>query len=554
MKPRTLNHRAQVWMLAAVAVLLCLGGLAFAFCTSGVGPWDLSDLPLPVYLNNNLDDLICANSDCSNFDQIRRSTLVTLDEFYDNSGSKLRLYYAGTTDADVGAIIDKAIHVFAATGCNDAPAVAAWGDTTGDGKTDFGKVRMCADFIGLPVSWNSYPDTSSTWNLSWQGVMAQEVGHTLGFDHPAVCLQDLKSIMGTTTSTSHHGHHLYKDDIDAYQFHYGFRVDKDVNFKQSATGINWSDVASTPSDMRLALSRLAASNTSSSPATFVSFPNDVIPRIVEVWRYDAGGWTHLSNPPFAATNYHTGTACQDALNVAVAWLAGYNNTTGKQSVILSTTPNAGTTWSTKFIASGSNRTRNAGVSAAYDPESGHYIVVWRDDIGRITSKVDAAGAPIRNYLTEPGSNTYLRASDSVSIACGPANVVGPENCIVAWSDIGWNRTLRWAHGHVDTSGGTPELVLDQVRGQGYIIYGMPSVSFWSNGDFPWELVFHQGGWTAYTLRKHASISATWQDERSFSAGKKIVNPVTGSRTGPQVAGDDVVVQWVYAFFTSSSSP
>jgi hypothetical protein len=142
----------------------------------------------------------------------------------------------------------------------------------------------------------------------------------------------------------------------------------------------------------------------------------------------------------------------------------------------------------------------------------------------------------------------------VSIACGPANVVSSENCLVAWPDIGWNRTLRWAHAHVDTSGGAPQLVLGPVWGQGYIIHGMPSVSYWSDGEFPWELIFHQGGRTAYTLRKTVSVSATWQDERSFSAGQKIVSPATGSRTGPQTAGDDVIIQWIHSFFTSSSSP
>ena len=554
MRHRIQNHRSQMWIFA-VTMLLSSADLVLAFCTSGHGPWDISDLPLPVYLNNNVDDLICPNSDCSSFNHIRWSTDVTLDEFYDNSGSKLRLHYAGPTNAGVGAIINKSIHVFAAPNCSDSPGVAAWADTDGDGKTDYGKVRMCANFLGQPVTWKSYPDSSSTWSVSWQGVLAQEVGHTLGFDHPSVCLQNFKSIMGTTTGDSHHGHHLYKDDIDAYQTRYQFRLDKDVNFKQSATGINWANGSSPPSDMSLALSRLSACNTSSSPTTFVSFPSDVIPRIVEVWRYNASGWKRLPhNPSFAATNYHTGTACRDSVNVAVAWVGGYNIITGQQDIFLSTTTNEGNSWSTKVIASGSDQTRNAGVSVAHDPESGHYVIVWRDDIDRITSKVDALGAPIRKYLTSPGSNNYLRASDSVSIACGPAKVVGSENCVVAWPDVGWSRTLRWAHGRVDTSGATPQLVLSQVRSQGYIIYGTPSVSYWSSGEFPWELVFHQGGRTAYTLRKSASVSAPWQDERSFSAGKKIVSPVTGSRTGPQTTGDDVIVQWIHSFFTSSSSP
>ncbi len=559
MRLNMINHKICFCVLTVVVSLLVFSSSpAYAFCPSGTGPWALDDLPLPVYLNNNLDDLICSTSDCSSFAQLRRSTDVTLDEYYDNSGSKLRLFYAGTTDADIGEVIDNSIHVFASNNCTDAPGVAAWGDTDADGTIDFGKVRMCANFRGRPVSWESFPSVTSSippLNYSWQGVMAHEVGHTLGFDHPEVCSQNFKSIMGTTQANTEEGHHLYKDDIDAYQTTYLFRSDKDVNFKQSANGLDWGNGFSPPDDMKVALSRLSASNTSASPATFVSFPSDAFPRFVDVWRYDAGRWKHLPTPFLAATNYHTGTASRDSLDeAAVAWLGGYNNITGRQSVFLSTTTNAGTTWNLKVIADGVNQTTNAGLGATYDPESGNYVVVWRDSFDRITSRVDAPDAPIRNYLMTPGGNQFLRASDSVSISCGPSDVVGPENCIVAWSDTGWNRTLRWAHAHVDISDDGPQLKLGPIHGQGYIIFGTPSVSYWSNGQFPWELVFHQGGRTAYSLQKTASIDADWQNERSFSGGNKIVSPAIGSRTGPQLAGGDIIVQWVHAFFTSSSSP
>jgi hypothetical protein len=538
------------WLFSGLIVLLW-GRPVVGFCVSGHGPWAISDLPLPVYLNNNLDNLICPTSACSTFDEIRRSTNVTLDEFYDTSGSRLRLYDAGPTDAAIGVIINKAIHVFAAPNCNDAPGVAAWADTDGDGRTDYGKVRMCAAFLGQPVTWQPFPSTSSTWNLSWQGVMAQEIGHTLGFDHPSVCLQNVKSIMGTTTGDSHHGHHLYKDDIDAYRIHYGLRSN-DVGFKQSATAVDWANGSGPPGIMRLALSRFSACGTSPAPSMLASFPIDDIPHIIDVWRYDENGWANLGTPFLASSNYHTGTACQSRSNAAVAWLGGYDVTTGKQTVFLSPTVDGGSSWGFQIVASGANQTRNAGVSVSHDPVSGQYVVVWRDDIDRITSRVHASGAPVRQYMTSNGAP--LRASDSVSIACGPVNPVGQDNCVIAWADIGWNRGLRWAHGRVDVTGGILQLVLGPVRGQGYVVFGIPSVSYWSTGEFPWALVFHQGGRTAYTLRKRAAAAAGWQDERSFSAGQKIVSPVTGSRAGPQSPGDDVIVQWVYALFNSSSAP
>lgn len=551
----TLRTRGSRGAILAAVLFFVPHGVS-AFCTSNPGPWNLADQPIPVYLNNNVDDLICPNSNCSSFNEIRRSTEITLDEFYDSSSARLRLRYVGPTNEGIGAVMPKAIHVFAAANCMDAPGVAAWGDTNGDGKTDFGKVRMCANFRGQPVAWDSFPDFSSTFNLSWQGVLAHEVGHTLAFDHPSVCGQSFKSIMGTTTGSSHHAHHLYKDDIDGYQNNYGYR-DRGVSLKQSATALNWSDGPAPPganpfSDVPFALSRLSACG-ASAPATFVSFPLDTIPRLVSLWRY-AGGWQLRPGPWFAATNYHTGTACRDDTHVGVAWLGGYENETGLQSVLLSTTTDAGNSWSVQFLATGTDRTRNAGVDAAYDPQSGHYVVLWRDNLDRITSKVAAPGAPIRNYRVSSGGGTYLRASDSPSIACGPVSAVGPENCIVAWPDVGWNRTLRWAHARVDTSDGTPQLILGQVRGQGYIIFGMPSVAYWSDGEFPWALVFHQGGPVAYSLRKRADANAVWQDERSMAAGNKIVSPVAGSRLGPQTPEDDVIVYWLYSLFTSSSVP
>jgi hypothetical protein len=65
--------------------------------------------------------------------------------------------------------------------------------------------------------------------------------------------------------------------------------------------------------------------------------------------------------------------------------------------------------STKVIASGADQTRNAGVSATYDPESGYYIVAWRGDFDQITTKVDALGRlPSEATSRRPGvTRTYV---------------------------------------------------------------------------------------------------------------------------------------------------
>jgi hypothetical protein len=560
MRARIFQISGGALLLSLLVVLFLASGITNAsvdpfphnFCASGFGPWDLSDLPIPVFLNENLDDQICPNSDCTDFDEIRRSILVTMDEFYDNSSSGVEFFYAGTTNANVGEIIPKAVHVYAGDGCQGAVGLAAWEDTDGDGKTDYGKVRMCITNNTQPLGWRSFPGSSNSPSIvSWQGVLAQELAHVLGFDHPIVCGQNFKSILGTVDTNAHHGHHLFRDDIDAFQNKYQIRDKEAVGFWSNSQGNVWKKEV-LPTDLNAALSRFSACNTAASLATFVSYPNDRTPRLINIWRLTATGWKALDSP-FAVSEYHTGTACKDFNSLAVAWLGGYNAGTGMQTVFLTTTENGGETWINQEIASGNMTTRNAGVSTAYDPESDTYIVLWRDNSDQILSKVAAPNAPIVGFQ-DPEARSLWRASDSVSISCGPVAEVGSENCLVAWADVGWNRGLRWAHAHVDTTGNSPQLVLGPVLSHGYVIYGTPSVAYVTGSDFPWILTFHQGGQTAYVVWKSADTNATWQNERGLSVDRKIVNPVIATWTGEadDVSGNQP--DWIYVLFTTAGSP
>jgi hypothetical protein len=110
----------------------------------------------------------------------------------------------------------------------------------------------------------------------------------------------------------------------------------------------------------------------------------------------------------------------------------------------------------------------------------------------------------------PAGVAYRRAADTPSLSCAPA-WAGPENCVVAWVDGGWGRTLLWARARVE-AGSSPALVLGPVRAAGYATASPGLAWFPSRPDAPpdwgqprWELVYLQGDFAAWSCRRlHAA--------------------------------------------------
>ena len=195
------------------------------------------------------------------------------------------------------------------------------------------------------------------------------------------------------------------------------------------------------------------------------------------------------------------------------------------------TLNGGASWSAPVeISNAATRTRNAGVSTAFDRGSMRYITVWRgsgSNKNAIVYRVEGAGTP---YVLAESSGTPIRASDTPSIACGEPSVVGADNCLIAWpSAANWSRVMHWTQGRISGD----QLILRPIKTHGYVTAGSPSVAYaygsQAVSSYPWHLALIQGGTTVYTWRKGGAYSATFVDQRAFSESPKASLPVAGAK-------------------------
>ena len=535
----SIARKIRLLLLVPIAIALS-GGSAGAFCLMNVNPWPAEAIPIPVFLNRSTADALCSSASCPSLDALSTTTRVVLDEFYDNAGSKLRFKFAGITDEAPDATIAGAIHIYG--GPCSAPTNAITtvrSDSTG--KVIGVRVRMCGSQDGNPLSWSSFPPPLDG-TLSFHGTLSHELMHSVGFDHPdEFCGQNHKSVVKQFYAPDRH--HLYPDDIDGIQARYGLREVKIPHTSRSLNGTEWdaSGRPLPPLAIR-ALSRFSTCNGATTGAILLAtFVDHETNRLQFIARGDAGDWVILPDGLsfLGISEYHAAIACKSRSEVLIAWLCGTNSATGGSAVCRANSSDGARSWGQLEVeAAGIDRTGNIGISAAYDPSSERYVLVWRNTSDEIVSKVVDDNAQIQSYQIQPGSGQFLRASDSVSISCAPTATAGSQNCLLAWSDTGWFRTLRWAHATVNMSGGDPRLELSEIRTMGFHVYGTPSVAFSGQTAFPWHLVFHQGGRTMYVFHKSAANDSVWRDQRGISVGRKIVNPALGSNVEHSEFGGD----------------
>lgn len=514
----------QILILSAVSVFFVDTLQAQCF-NDWILPDEWDEMPIPVYLNALIDDDLCPSSTCGSFNDIRRTVIAVLDEYYHMTGGKLRFEYAGETTEPPYAIIDGAIHIYASAG--DCPggilAVAAFGS---DGGKYGGKIRICRSNAGGPINWDTFHPGSG--KRSFHSVLLHELGHLIGFDHIAACSSGTPpaSIM----SSSPVSEHLQRPDIRGVHLKWGTR-ETIGRPKWTFNGTSWANGGgSPPFHSNRVLGRFAATNTrTAGNNVYVAWADWTLGAL---WfsRYTPTDWSVLTGF-FEPTIYHPGIASKSTSEVLLAWLGNRNPISGRQDVLARRSADGGFSFDPEEeLSDATTKTANAGVTATYDPESDRYIVAWRGSFGGerntiLYRVVDLSPFPWK--LTSPAGGEDIKAADTPCIACAPKAVVGDYNCLVAWVDaFHWQRPVRWTQARV-TAGGQLEML--PIKTHGYVTVGSPSVAYWSDGEFPWLITLYQGGLKTYTWTKRASHSDNFQNESGFSFLPKVSLPAAGSR-------------------------
>lgn len=488
------------------------------YCNEGHPLWSTSAFPIWVYLNVNMVD-VCngADTDCTGVSDISYVLRSGLSEFYQTGSSIVRFVYAGTTTIPPGTYHPNAntIHIYAFTGCN-GPGAGFMQVSGSGGVTDKGKVGVCVTNSNGPVPYDP-------WTL--QHVMMHEIGHVLSMAHPSDCSLPDKSIMGGTgyTATAH----LHRYDINWLQNRYGNRPNN-ARVKYSSDMLSWGAITDPmPPLTAYSLGRMAATNSRSGVNVYVAHGDDRY-RTINIWRYGVGD---VSTVYLGVTDYHTGIANQDNMQVSVGWLGSYTTATGVQSVYKSLSNDYANSWAPPIeISTAATRTNSSGVAATYDANSGHYIFMWRrgdgtgTNIHQILYRVD--GFSLVFSLEDPSGNP-IRAADTPTIACG---VVGLNryDCLLAWVESGWTRTVKWAHVYVDGLQGDLEFH-GNIETLQYLACGSPSVTFHGNATYPWAILLNQCGNTTFSWRKTNGYAAPFQDLRSFSLNQVVTLPAAATR-------------------------
>jgi hypothetical protein len=513
-------------MVAALSVVP--RGADAEYCPNNWGKWQ--QMPINVYLNEEIADALCPNSSCGSFQDIERTVQAVLSEYYYASGSKLRFEYRGPTSTPAGQNVPGGVHIYALP-CDGPLAIAV---AQGEANPPYGRIRICESNTksGNPIPWNSFHDDGNGYSL--HSVLLHELGHVIGMDHMEACASGevegsvMNSIYGTSGSE-----HLMREDLNFVHDDYGPRSDT-VSQRQSTNGLSWQELAnSTPANFTDVRGRVAVSNAAGNGSDLVMAWNHFGSsgdNFTRVAKHNGVGWTSAGTF-FTSAVYHPGVAKSSNSDIGLSWLSVVDSVTQDQRVLFSRTLNGGTSWSTPVeISNAATRTKNAGVSTAFDRGSMRYITVWRGSGGNknaIVYRIEGAGTP---YVLADSSGTPIRASDTPSIACGEPSVVGADNCLIAWpSATNWSRVMHWTQGRISGD----QLILRPIKTHGYVTAGSPSVAYAYGSQaitsYPWHLTLIQGGMTAYTWRKGGAYSANFVDQRAFSESPKASLPVAGAK-------------------------
>lgn len=482
--------------------------------------WDL--VPMDIWLNTNTD-MLCEWSSCNSLNDVKWSIRASLTEYFSNGNSNFRAEFIDTTSMFPGDAIPEAVHVAGDSYCPGNMKnqyIAAHMEVSGSYRAKW--IFLCRqNDLGI-LNWQTMSNANS--GIDFQNVFLHELGHAIGMLHTDECNSSPwpKSIMypGTVDGADH----LYKVDIEYLRDRFTTAGSRHVNRYSDETpdGLTYT---SNYGGLTLFRNRFVATTTVD--ATLDSLVNYVAygtgyynDRAIAFARFSqTNGWDWVAEIPGAQTLYHPGIATNNLGDVQIAFLTNYDESSGEQDVRLATSINRGDTWSCCSMLPGEQpRARGNGIYSTYDPESGEYMYVWRDD-GENEIHYKIGGGDVKVLVG-------LSAADTPSISCGEETELGTiYNCMMAWPDAtDWTRHVRWTQFYVAGS----QIITADIHTLGYVSTGSAVVTYLGDVADPWLIALNQDGDVTYTWHKGPYEFDNWRDWRGIVHPERTTIPALGS--------------------------
>lgn len=518
---------ACVLGVAVGAGTVAVPSQADAACGSGRG-WDMDNMPIPVYINENLLEL-CDEpaSKCSSLVELRQVVESATAEWYQESPSRIRFEILGIVGDRPGTRLKGAIHLFAG-GCRGVELARTTYPLAAPGETSWTNIRICTRNGSGPLSWKPYGSSGDP-RIPLHNLLLSELSHAIGMDDAESCVDDRRSVSSAILREDA-GHIFPTDsyfipDVQRRRWESRSTLDGEAWFKGPQPTMRDS--------IHKNVARMSATNGATSSQMFIWSKFDFQ---YGAYRYADQAWDLLRRWGwFVSYHYQSGIAARSGTDVAAARLGGYDEVTGGLWPRFATASDgvvSDSSWDGEPISD--EETTNAGISVVYDPESDSYLTVWRGPILGAGGLDDMSGVNeiIYNVGGSKGPQIWsgVRAVAVPSVACGPSDQVGNYNCLMAWSSAdSWESEVRFSHFRIakDLS---LEFSPEGIQTHGFTAIGGPSVGYYNGlGEERWLLALSQNGTEVYTWEKGPSASSPWINPRSFSVPGLAGPPAVGSQ-------------------------
>ncbi len=284
------------------------------------------------------------------------------------------------------------------------------------------------------------------------GTFEHELFHVLGFDHTGTCSQGSQLFSGNTESPL--ARYPSRDDVEGVRGLYG-AASADASYLESTTGFSWT--AGSPSFSAQALYRFGSLTYG---AVFLGVARTIAQDdLVRFRKLTTSGWqpsvvvdASASGKTFAPSSVAISTVSGKLLLV---WLADESATAFGSHLRFAVSNDAGATWPVKGYLTEANgnivTTTRRAVSVGFDNSSGKFIVVWHNNLDKLSYITMSGNAPEDTATWHRDSFDNL-AFDGASVACAGVASSGNDKCIITWTDMQDDYCVSRRGGSIDGNG------------------------------------------------------------------------------------------------------